>query len=82
MVVAAILKRPPWGQIKKELKAIEAAKVAKQVVAEKGATRARAQIEAEHVATIKEFDDDQTGRLNELRGDPAALAKWLTRVSS
>lgn len=82
LVAALVLRRNPMKQVKKEFEAIEAARVIKQDVLDKGATIARKRIEEDHKETIRKFDDEQKSRLEELRRDPVALARWLTRVSS
>lgn len=65
----------------RELAAARCARDAEELVWARGPKVAREEIEAMHVGTIAQFDRDQMARLDGLRDDPVALARWLTRVA-
>lgn len=79
--IALWWRRNPLEQIAREFKSIDQAAEAKKVEATRGATIARAKVEADHAETIRKFDEVQKARAETLRSDPAALARWLARLS-
>lgn len=56
---------------------IEAGRKARLV----GRVRAVRDIEAQHAKTIRTFNYNQHEKLDRLRDNPAALARWLTKLS-
>ena len=81
VLFALVFRRAPLAQIKREWEAIEAGRIAAEDAARRGAVTARQEIEDEHAATIHAFNERQRKKLYRLRSDPAALARWLTRIS-
>lgn len=73
--------RNPVRRVKDELEAIKAGERAQLVAADRGLDAANAQVEAEHRATMASLDVEQRAKADRLRADPAARARWLTRLA-
>lgn len=71
----------PMNLVKRELRAIENAGKMKKEIARRGLEVARKDLEAQYVREIEQFDAMQRVQFHELRNDPVALSKWLTRLS-
>ena len=82
LVFALLYCRNPLAQIPREFNAIKAERDARQDALRRGAVVARQEIEDQHAVAIHEFSEKQRQKMGRLRADPAALARWLTRVSS
>lgn len=81
LFAAYALRRNPLKQVQKELEAIEVGRKTKREVAEKGVEEARKKVETEYAEQLKQLDEESQERAQELRSDPARLAKFLIRVS-
>lgn len=75
------LRRNPLEVVVAELKTVDAGEKARLLAAELGHAKAVAEIEREHAGTIAKLDDKGRARAEELRGDPVALARALSRLS-
>lgn len=73
--------RRPDKTIRRELDAARAGTSAAARSVEVGAERAAVELVDQHAALVESFDDAQREKLESLRGDPAATARWLTRLS-
>jgi hypothetical protein len=67
--------------VSNEIDVVEARAHAKRTAAAKGTAEAIREIELQHAAALENFDREQMARVDSLRGDPVALAAWLTRVA-
>ena len=70
----------PLAQTKVELQAIEAAGQVKNKVAELGAEKAKAWVEANYQAQLTALDTKQKAQAEELKNDPPKLAAFLVRA--
>jgi uncharacterized integral membrane protein len=74
--------RRPDKLVKKELAAIKAGKEAAQAAVDKGTETAVKVLHEQHTQTIKDFDAAQRAKLEAMKSDPVATAKWLSKLSS
>lgn len=73
-------KTSPLTQTKVELEAIRVAAETKKIETYLGTLEARKVIEDEYRETIKQLDQQKREQAQELRKDPAKLAKFLVRA--
>jgi hypothetical protein len=70
----------PIEAARNEIRAIDAGRAAAANAAKLGTEQARAAVEEAHKATIDALDDRQKAEAHVLQSDPAALARYLTRI--
>lgn len=73
--------RRPDKVIRRELEAARAGTEASARVVEVGAEKAAHALIEQHKVVVENFDDTQRAKLRALERDPAAMARWLTRLS-
>lgn len=71
----------PLEALRRELAAIDAGRAAREIETRLGLKRAKAAIERKHAKALADLDTKQAAEAAQLRNDPAALARYLMRVS-
>lgn len=74
--------RTPIAATKRELKAIDAGRRAKEMEARYGTEAAKAKVKSEYQAALAALDGKKAAKAKELENDPAKLARFLVRAGS
>lgn len=76
-------RRPRIGDgLRREFKAIDASEKVKEKLLTESHESAVAELEEEHKETLAALDAKQAAKVEKLKKDPAAMARWLVRVGS
>lgn len=75
-------KKTPLAQTKAELRAIRAGARAEEMEARSGTEAAKKLVELLYRDELEALDERQSAKAEELRHDPAKLARFLVRVGS